>query len=268
MAWINIDASVMQHPKMLSLSQPAFCVWVAGLCYCHTHLTDGWIPHAAAQILKAEPVYVAELYNARLWEDDPDRPGGWMVHDYLDYNQSKTSAKTTKAAAKDRMQRFRDRKSSSSEREDHTHATLNERVTATRNANAFVPCDVMCCDVRTDQDLKKKEDQSSRSSSTEEIAKVTPRSSGRHRGRLFLHRWQLDALIDTLGPHADTFELDGWLDDLNRRIAAQALPQDPWKFVQAELHAEIVARGLSVALEAAPPSALDLAVAAFMKGGQ
>ena len=265
MAWINLDDAVMAHPKILRLSDRAFRAWVSGLCYCQQQLTDGWIPAEAAGIIGADPAIVAELYNVQLWEDDPERPDGWIVHDFLDYNQSKKEAKKIRKATRERVSRWR---KSSKSLEKHAHTGEAEGGACNAVTNAFVPCDVMCCDVRTDQDLKKKEDQSSRSSSTEEVAKVTPRSSGRHRGRLFLHRWQIDALIDTLGPHADMFELDGWLDDLNRRIAAQALPRDPWKFVQAELHAEILTRGLAVALEAAPPSALDLAVAAFVKGGQ
>jgi hypothetical protein len=85
--------------------------------------------------------------------------------------------------------------------------------------------------------------------------------------RIFLHRWQFDALIATLGPHSDDFLLDVWLDDLNHRIAGQALPRDPWKFVQSELHAEIARRGLSVASESAP-APQNKRIAGLKTGGE
>lgn len=66
-------------------------------------------------------------------------------------------------------------------------------------------------------------------------------------GRLFLHRWQLDKLLDVLGPHAEHFGLDAWLDALNTRLADHALPRDVWRLVRDELDAEIAARGLTVA---------------------
>lgn len=75
-------------------------------------------------------------------------------------------------------------------------------------------------------------------------------------GRLFLHRWQLDALIDALGPHAAGFELDVWLEGLTAKADAQGLTfptrDARWAWVQAELAAECLRRGLPVAGAAAP----------------
>ncbi len=74
-------------------------------------------------------------------------------------------------------------------------------------------------------------------------------------GRIFLHRWQVESLIATLGPHSDAFNLDVWLDDLNALIATRALPRNPWKFVQEALHAEVQRRGLDAVADvsARPP---------------
>lgn len=89
----------------------------------------------------------------------------------------------------------------------------------------------------------------------------------RQSGRIYLHRWQLENLISTLGPHSDDFGLDDWLERINERIAGQALPRDPWKFVQAELHAEIARRGLAVA-EASTAAPTNKRIAGLMAGGE
>ena len=71
-----------------------------------------------------------------------------------------------------------------------------------------------------------------------------PRGSGAQVGRIFLHRWQVDELINILGPHAEDFGLDVWLDELSR--SAGVLPKDRWAWVQAQLDAEVRRRGLLV----------------------
>lgn len=72
-------------------------------------------------------------------------------------------------------------------------------------------------------------------------------------GRIFLHRWQQEALINTLGPQADTFGLDEWLDELSR--TAGVLPTDRWAWVQAQLEAEVKRRGLPIEAAATPATA-------------
>ena len=75
------------------------------------------------------------------------------------------------------------------------------------------------------------------------------KSSSQQTGRLFFHRWQMDALIDTLGPASETFDLDTWLDDLSRTAAVLPAGKDArWAWVQAELNAEVKRRGLPIAV--------------------
>jgi len=83
-------------------------------------------------------------------------------------------------------------------------------------------------------------------------------------GRIFLHRWQLDALINTLGPHAEDFGLDEWLDELSR--SAGVLPTDRWAWVQGHLEAEVKRRGLSVS--EAPAAPTNKRIAGLMAGGE
>ena len=81
------------------------------------------------------------------------------------------------------------------------------------------------------------------------------KSSSQQTGRLFFHRWQIDALIDTLGPVSEIFDLDAWLDDLSRTSAVLPASKDArWTWVQAELNAEVRRRGLPIAVVPAGPS--------------
>lgn len=77
-------------------------------------------------------------------------------------------------------------------------------------------------------------------------------------GRFFLHRWQVEELITALGPHADDFDLDIWLDELTRKANAERITfptrDGRWTWIQAQLAAEIKRRNLPTA--DVPPKAL------------
>lgn len=111
MAYVRLDDSVMDNPKMLALSDRAFRGWVWGLCYAQRHLTDGFLPLAAltAPVKRA----AGELQSRGLWTVI-DR--GFQIHDYLVYQDSKELVESRKASARDRMKDRRDRSSCSPER--------------------------------------------------------------------------------------------------------------------------------------------------------
>ena len=78
-----------------------------------------------------------------------------------------------------------------------------------------------------------------------ERALKTPR--GTQHGRIYLHRWQLERLIDVLGPHAPDFDLDAWVLSLSALSESQGLvlpKANVWPWVQVELEKEIQRRGL------------------------
>lgn len=83
MGWLRLDDAFGDHPKVIGLSDRAFRAHVMGLLYCARHLTDGVVPRAAAPKAAA----VRELERAGLWTST--RGGGWLIHDYLDFNPSK-----------------------------------------------------------------------------------------------------------------------------------------------------------------------------------
>ncbi len=90
MAWLRIDDRFRTHPKM---HKAGLAGWLAfcGICYCREHLTDGIIPREAVQTLApglTTPYkHAAKLVEIGLWHQHSE---GFEVHDFLDWNPSKT----------------------------------------------------------------------------------------------------------------------------------------------------------------------------------
>lgn len=129
MAWVRLDDSFAQHPKVMAAGPLALAMQVAGLCYCNRNLTDGFIPWAVARTLlswemlgpdqeryrisvtddthteEIDSDYVIKrLVETGLWEEVP---GGYQIHDYLQYQPSKAKVMAERAAAQERMARRR-----------------------------------------------------------------------------------------------------------------------------------------------------------------
>lgn len=112
MPWIRIDENAMDHPKFVALSANAWRLWCEGQSYCQKHLTDGVIPR---QVLKGFRYYsptslkllTATLVPGKgpLWEGAGD---GVLVHDYLDWNDSREIVMKARQEARDRRRRWRD----------------------------------------------------------------------------------------------------------------------------------------------------------------
>jgi len=109
MAWVRIHDGAMSHPKIVGLidwSNP-FCLWVWGLSYAQQHLTNGTITHAALPNDRARKT-AKKLVAAGCWEETA---GGYQVHDYLDWNDSKETVQKKRSEAKERMANARQRSS-------------------------------------------------------------------------------------------------------------------------------------------------------------
>ena len=96
MAWVRIHDGAMQNQKITALSDSAFRLWVRGLSYCQTALTDGLIPNNALKQMGAKRRDVATLSTpqvngmAPLWEPHDD---GFQVHHYLHWNDCREKVK-------------------------------------------------------------------------------------------------------------------------------------------------------------------------------
>jgi hypothetical protein len=108
MPYAQLHCGMRYHEKVLALSDHAFRIWAVALEYCQERLTDGRIPRAALAAFgfKVRPAGIAELLAARLWEAAGD---GWQVHDYLQWNRSRSEILEQKSRQNARADRYRHR---------------------------------------------------------------------------------------------------------------------------------------------------------------
>lgn len=103
MTWAKLDDQFPTHPKVMRAGPEAAWLFVAGLCYCARHLTDGLLPKCAVVTLvsvRNVQRLVAKLVDVGLWEDVGD---DYLVHDYLEYNPSRADVEGVRDSANVRM---------------------------------------------------------------------------------------------------------------------------------------------------------------------
>ena len=201
---------------MVDLTNP-FTLWVWGLSHCQTHLTDGII--VTDVIPKKALKAAAELVRRRLWEV---HDLGWKVHDYLVWNDCRDLVVDRQAKARERKEAWLLK-----QREERAR-TRSERA---KNASGTA----WGTDNLTKPNLTKPIEREGREGRT------PPLQLGLKRFKVW--RWMLDQFIDQLGPHADAFDLEGWLLALDKRDTA--VITDGWAFLQAAFAAEVELRGLA-----------------------
>lgn len=93
MSWLRIDDGFTEHRKIVPLSDAAFRLHVEALCYASRQQTDGFIAdvillrwHTDDDTRSLGKIVDEELVRRGLWEPVD---GGWMVHDFLEYNPSR-----------------------------------------------------------------------------------------------------------------------------------------------------------------------------------
>ncbi len=110
MPWVRLDDRFPSHRKVALLSDRAFRLYVAALCWSSENLTEGRIsdrelPHVAR--LRGIKTAAKELEDARLW----DRAGdGWDIHDFLEYNPDRARVQADREANAARQKAWRERK--------------------------------------------------------------------------------------------------------------------------------------------------------------
>jgi hypothetical protein len=107
MAWVKLTDDFYDHPKFYEAGPLGLSLWTVGIAWCNRNLTDGFIPRAKARTLldfdrlsietgtvgelasfgqDVDSDYVIQiLLDCGLWEPVN---GGYIVHDYLDYQPS------------------------------------------------------------------------------------------------------------------------------------------------------------------------------------
>lgn len=134
--WVKIDDGAAEHPKVQALSNGAFRVWFAGLCYCNRRLSDGHIEEPVAaglafqadrsrwEALLEELCTAPEGFASSLWEKTPT---GYRVHDYLDYQPTRKKVLAERAAARRRMRKVRAGSRSGERSGEHRGSRSGER---------------------------------------------------------------------------------------------------------------------------------------------
>lgn len=108
MTWVKLDDQFPQNLKVIEVGPEGVALYVFGLCFCASQLTDGTIPTKAARVLTAtadvDPTTVDRLVEAGLWDSTDD---GYVVPDFLDYNPSRAQVMRDREQARKRMRRKR-----------------------------------------------------------------------------------------------------------------------------------------------------------------
>ncbi len=140
MAWARIDDNFFNHPKVRKSGKDAIIFYVAALCHCNAFLTEGFIADdmldlVGMQAFQRRPKELAD----RLVECDLlDRvEGGYLIHDFLDYNYSRTQIEEIKSKRSDagkqggrpakanEKQNESKMKANEKQNESHTHTHVN-----------------------------------------------------------------------------------------------------------------------------------------------
>ena len=93
MSWLRLDDRTLEHPKVVALSDAAFRLWFAALCWAlrgnsMERPAHGFVTETVAVQLGATHERIAELTQIvpgekkPLWEPEA---GGWQIHDFEQY---------------------------------------------------------------------------------------------------------------------------------------------------------------------------------------
>jgi len=109
MSWAKFDDGYLDHPKLLQAGPWAELLDVRAVIWCAKYETDGHIPKAAlpglGRGIPRVSVRVAALVEVGRWIVNPK--GGWLVHNFLDYNPSKAEREDIRRSGRERQAAFR-----------------------------------------------------------------------------------------------------------------------------------------------------------------
>jgi len=107
--WARFADDYLGNPKLARLSTAAIALDMASIIYSARDLRDGYLTDHDVRA-------IAALLHLRRWEPATDElvvvhrwvvvPGGWEIHDYLDYQPSRAKVLAERAAAAQRKRRI------------------------------------------------------------------------------------------------------------------------------------------------------------------
>jgi hypothetical protein len=114
MSWLGLDDGILDHPKFIRAvnmsGSEAIHLWLGLRAYCGKHLTDGFIPADMVDEVrgpkgKARERVLATLVHVGLLEQSG--PGGYQMHDYLDWSESRDDIIRKRERARERQAKSR-----------------------------------------------------------------------------------------------------------------------------------------------------------------
>lgn len=124
MSWAKFDDQYPDHPKIVRVGPLGMALHTAATCYCARYLTDGFVPAAMIpRLINLDGLYTIsngvtnavthaeltkELTEAGLFNE---APGGYTVHDYLEYNPPAEQVKQERERTKARQAAWKERHS-------------------------------------------------------------------------------------------------------------------------------------------------------------
>lgn len=104
MTWFKVDDSFAFHPKAMAAGNAALGLWVRAGSWAAQQLTDGRIPSGLLQTLGGKPRDARRLVDVGLWLEVD---GGWLFHDWDEFQPSRQVVQGKRADARERMKRVR-----------------------------------------------------------------------------------------------------------------------------------------------------------------
>ncbi len=111
MPWFKVDDHFPTHHKVLSIPRgprrlAALGAWTLGGAWTSANLKEGLVPEGVVEELAITTKAVADLVASGLWVRVP---GGYQMHDFLNYNPTAEQVLKDRADAAERQRRAREK---------------------------------------------------------------------------------------------------------------------------------------------------------------
>lgn len=122
MTWVRFDDEFPIHRKTAPLDDATYRLHSEAIFWCSRNLTDGHIARdeLAAISVRAKASRVARLVARGLWHVDPhecasekcpsSNGGGWVIHDYLQYQPTREKVRAEQAAKAERQRKWMEKR--------------------------------------------------------------------------------------------------------------------------------------------------------------
>lgn len=107
MTWAKLSDNFHSHPKVLEMGNAAAGLYARGLSFAACYLTDGELP--TTWVARQDQRLVKKLLETGVWSNQGN--GHIRITDFLDYNPSREEVSQKRADARERVTRYRKRKS-------------------------------------------------------------------------------------------------------------------------------------------------------------